>query len=79
MATRKSGSCSQCGNGHGNGNGSGGKKSKFWYWVAGIAAVWFLTQGAASNDGGHSDYKPPSQTTQKKCDPNALLQLGCTP
>jgi mono/diheme cytochrome c family protein len=81
MASRSNGKgCSQCGGSH-NGNGGGKGKSSWKWWLAGAAVVWVLTQGAASNNGGHSDYKSPSEQTQttKKCDPKALLQLGCTP
>lgn len=82
MASRNSG-CQNCGGSGGRGStGHGGKKGgKFWWWVIGtVAAVAYF--GGQSNTGtGSKDYVPPGQhqTTQKKCDPNALFQMGCTP
>lgn len=63
--------------------GGGGKKGGLWKWVVGILAVYFLVQnmGTGSTSKGETDYKPPSQTQQdtKKCNPDALIQFGCTP
>lgn len=65
--------CPWCGNGSRGGGG-------FWKWVVGAVVVYVLVQNFQSTDTGQTDYKPPAQTqTQEKCDPDALLQLGCTP
>jgi len=60
--------------------GHGGSKGGIWKWIVGGVIVWVLVQNFSAPDTGETDYKPPAQTqTQEKCDPDALLQFGCTP
>jgi hypothetical protein len=70
------GFCPLCGGGRSSGGG-------WWKWILGAVVLYVLVQNYSGTDTGkgETDYKPPSQTQQdtKKCDPDALLQLGCTP
>lgn len=62
--------------------GSGGRKGGgLWKWLGWGALIYVVVMGLPSTtDSGDTDYKPPAQTqTQEKCDPDALIQFGCTP
>lgn len=84
MAVRRTNSGRSSEHGHGCpfcGNGTSRSGGGLWKWVVGGVIAWAVLHGASSGDSGSSDYKPPAhtQTEQKKCDPGALIQFGCTP
>lgn len=68
------GFCPLCGGGRSKGGG-------LWKWVIGAVVIWFLIQNNSGEGAGSSDYKPPAQTQtdERKCDPGALIDFGCTP